>query len=282
MFTLKMENRNGDILELTHNKNYIVTDIDGLDPPQASINWSDVVGMAGGLYNNSKVEPRNLVISVMPRKSVEKNRIALYQYAQLGEWCKIYYSNNSINVQIEGYVETIEVPTFTQKEQAQISIICPQPYFEGLKEIYNDISAIVGNFEFPFAIEQPGIEFSYVNRDMLAHVTNYGNVSTGVTISITASGQVENPVVYNTDTKGSIGVKITMQEYDQIIINTNSGQRDIKLIRNNIEKSILNCMRPNPEWFVLKPGENVFSYDADSGVESLSVAFSHRTKYGGV
>ena len=104
MFTLKIENRFGDILELTHNKNYIVTEVGGLNPPKAKINLSDVAGMDGALFNSAKAETRNLVLTVLPQTPVEENRLTLYRFAQIAQWCKIYYSNGSVDVQIEGYV----------------------------------------------------------------------------------------------------------------------------------------------------------------------------------
>lgn len=282
MFTLKIENRQGEILTLTHNQNYIVKEIDGLEPPKAGINLSDVSGMAGGLYNSSKVEPRNLVLTVLPCCPVDDNRLHLYRFAQAGQWCKIYYANKSLNVKIEGYVETIEAQTFTKLQQIQISIICPQPYFVGMKEIYNDISDVIADFEFPFSIPQKGVEFSYLNPDMLAHVTNYGDVDTGVVINIATRGEVVNPTIHANNTRGAMGVNVTLHEHDQLIIDTNSGQRNIFLIRDNTETSIINRMKPNPEWFVLTPGENVFSYTAESGADLMSVTFEHQTKYGGV
>lgn len=282
MFTLKIENRFGDVLELTHNKNYIVTGVEGLNPPKAKINLSDVAGMDGALFNSAKAETRNLVLTVLPQAPVEENRLTLYRFAQIAQWCKIYYSNGSLDVQIEGYVETVNGSLFSKTQSLQISIICPQPYFEGLREIRNDISSLISAFEFPFAIEKDGIEFSYINHDILSTVVNVGDVPTGIIVEITARGEVVNPTIYDNLTGGSIGLNITLANRDKIVINTNSGSRSVKLIRGNGETNIMNLMKPNPNWFTLLPGENIFSYEADSGVDLMSIVFRHRTKFGGV
>ena len=282
MFTLKIENRFGDVLELTHNRNYIVTGVEGLNPPKAKINLSDVAGMDGALFNSAKAETRNLVLTVLPQTPVEENRLTLYRFAQVAQWCKIYYSNGSVDVQIEGYVETVNGSLFSKSQTLQISIICPQPYFEGLHEIRNDISSLISMFEFPFAIEAEGIEFSYINHDILSTVVNVGDVPTGIIIEITARGEVVNPVIYDNLTGRSIGLNITLAERDKIVINTNSGSRSVTLISGNAERNIMNLMKPNPNWFTLLPGENIFSYEADSGVDLMSIVFRHRTKFGGV
>lgn len=282
MFTLKIENRFGDILEITHNKNYIVSKVEGLNPPKARINTSNIAGMDGALFNSSKVETRNIVLTVLPQEPVEKNRLALYKYAQVKQWCKIYYSNGSVSVQIEGYVEAIEGSLFNRPQSFQISIICPQPYFEALHEIYNDISSLILNFEFPFAIDSEGIEFSYINHEVLSTVTNIGDTETGLVIYITARGEVVNPVIYGNNTGGSMKLNITLAEREQVIINTNSGERSVKLLSGTTETNIIDKLQVGAEWFTLYPGDNIFSYDADSGVDLMSIVFRHRTKYGGV
>lgn len=281
MFTLKIENRFGDILELTHNKNYVVSDIGGLNPPKARINLSDIAGMNGALFNSAKAETRNIVLTVLPQAPVEQNRLALYRFAQVAQWCKIYYSNGSLDVQIEGYVEAVEGSLFSKAQTLQISIICPQPYFESLREIYNDISSLISTFEFPFAIESDGIEFSYIEHNVLANVVNVGNVTTGVLIYITARGDVVNPIIYD-DKGGRIGLNMTLRSGEQVVIDTKSGERSVKLVSGVTETNIINKLMPDPSWFALLPGDNVFSYSAESGEDLMSIVFRHRTKFGGV
>ena len=265
----------------THNKNYVVTSVEGLTPPKAKINLSNVVGMDGSLFNSSKTETRNLVLTVRPQDPVEKNRQDLYKYAQIGGWCKIYYSNGSLDVQIEGYVEAIEGSLFKLPQTVQISILCPQPYFEVMNEIINDVSSLISNFEFPFAIEESGIEFSYINHDVLSTVINHGDVETGVLIYITARSEVVNPIIYD-NYGGKFAIDITLSKGDQIVINTKSGERSVKLISGTGEENIINKVRRDSTWFTLYPGENVFSYGAKSGLDFMSIVFRHRTKFGGV
>lgn len=281
MFTLKIENRFGDVLELTHNKNYVVTSVEGLNPPKAKINLSNVVGMDGSLFNSSKTETRNLVLTVRPQDPVEKNRLNLYKYAQIGGWCKIYYSNGSLDVQIEGYVEAIEGSLFKLPQSVQISILCPQPYFEAMDEVINDVSSLVSNVEFPLAIDEGGIEFSYINHDVLSTVINHGDVETGLSIYITARSEVVNPIIYDNH-GGKFAIDVTLSEGDQIVIETKSGERSVKLISGVGEKNIINKVQRNSTWFTLYPGENIFSYGARSGSDFMSIVFRHRTKYGGV
>lgn len=282
MFTLKVENKNGEVLTLRQNKNYAVTKIEGLNPPSATINFSEIAGVDGGLFNSSRVEMRNIVLTIKPLPPVEKNRLNLYKYFNIKQWCKIYYSNASLDVQTEGYIETIEANLFSKSEEIQVSIMCPKPYFESLSEIYSDISKVVANFEFPFAIEKEGIEFSRIEKDEFALVINSGDIESGVIIEIVAKGAVTNPIIYNTGTGGMFGLNITLNEFDKIVINTNSGEKGVHLISGGVETNIINKIMSGVEWFKLTPGDNTFSYDATSGTEQMSIVFRHSTKYGGV
>lgn len=281
MFTIAVENRSGDVVELTHNRNYIVEKVTGLTPPKSKINYSEIAGVSGGLFNSSKTEIRNLVLYIRPQYPVEENRLKLYRYFQTGQWCKIQYKNESLDVEIQGYVEIIESDLFQLGQVFQVSIICPQPFFEGVNEIYTSISSTIDMFEFPFEIDSSGVEFSQIQNLQHVNVFNNGDIETGVVVEIIALGSVVNPIIYS-DKGGSIALNFTMREFDKIVIDTRSGQRSVKLIRDGVETNILNVIRPNPEWFTLRPADNVFSYDVESGLDFVEIVFRHKTKYGGV
>lgn len=165
MFTCKIENEAHNILELTQNEsNYQVINISGLNPPNAQINRTPVAGMDGTNFNSSKLEERNIVITLKINGDIEQNRIKLYSYFNTKQWCRLYYKNELRDVYIEGYVETVEVDHFVIDQTMQISIVCPKPYFRALDEIITDVSKILKMFEFPFAID---LELRSVTGDVL-------------------------------------------------------------------------------------------------------------------
>lgn len=132
MYTLKIENTNGEIFELTHDfSNYYVTDVSGLTPPATTINTAKAGIIDGTFFNSASVEERNIVISLTINGDIEANRQKLYRIFPRKTPCTIYFKNANRDVKIKGYVETIECDPFVKREKAQISIICPRPYFEG-------------------------------------------------------------------------------------------------------------------------------------------------------
>ena len=291
MFTLKLENENGEVLTLTQAQDrYQVLDIQGLNPPNATIYQSEVSGMDGTKEMSKKLGTRNLVILVRINGAVERNRLKLYNFAKTKHYCKVWYKNGSRDVYIEGTVETNECPLFTNSEQMQISIICSDPYFQSVEEIVTDVSQVLGNFEFPFAFGADGveegtttdeaIEFSVYIENRIVNVVNEGEDDTGLIIRITATGRVVNPTIYNVATREAFSLKITMEKSDVLTINTGRGRKSVKLLHGTTLSNCINKVVRESTWLNLAKGDNLFTYDADEETaSSMNVVFTHRTKY---
>lgn len=288
MFECKIENKRNNILTLTQNEsNFQVYDIEGLNPPKAQINTSNIAGIDGTKFNSSKLEPRNIVIYIKLNGNVEANRIYLYSFFPTKEYCKIYYKNNSRDVYIEGYVETVEVTSFTNNEVMQVSILCPAPFFRGIDEIVDDISKAIGKFEFPFAInENAPIPFSTIDNSRITDVYNNSEVETGVIVEVNVRGAVNSLQIKNTETGESIKLNHNFIKNDKIIINTNKTQKSIKLIRNSIETNIFTSLQKGSTFFQLEIGDNYFSYIVNGSTsddeELVHIVFKHSTLYRGV
>ena len=200
MYTAKIENSSGEVLTLTGIEPvYQVIDIKGLNPPHAQINTSTIVGLDGAVFNSSKLNTRNLVLTIKINGDIEANRQQLYNYFRTKEKCTFYYSNNSLNVSIEGYVESLECGLFTKSEQAQISIICPYPYFKSIDEVIQDSSNVIPAFSFPFSINQNApVIISSINESGGIIVNNYSESEAGTTIEINISNSFSSIELLNT------------------------------------------------------------------------------------
>lgn len=74
-FQLILENQNGEQIDLTTTANkYMVSEIDGLYPPNGTISTSTYAGMDGSYLNNAFIEKRNIVISFEMRGVNIENR----------------------------------------------------------------------------------------------------------------------------------------------------------------------------------------------------------------
>lgn len=282
MYTLTVKNNRGEMLTLSNNPAYCVYKITGLTPPQATINASVNTTSDGSRVNNVRLENRNIVIYTTIEGDCEKNRLNLYKYFPVKREITLYFSHGSREVHIEGVVELIECDIFASKQIAQISIICPKPYFKAAETLVNSFGDVASRFEFPFSIPKAGIEFSTSTANQRKSIINTGDVDTGVIIELFAIGTVANPVVYNVFTNGKIMLNCTMAASDKIVINTNVGEKSITLIRNGVSTNAMGYMSPDSEWFVITNGDNVFTYDADSGTANLQITFRTSLLYSGV
>ncbi|MBD5143002.1 MAG: phage tail family protein [Ruminococcus sp.] len=280
MFTLKIENTRGEIFELTNDEtNYAVIGVSGLTRPDTTVNTSSGVS-DGEYYNSSKVGMRNIVIDILLRGDIETNRQRLYKIFPLKTACTVYFKNYNRDVKIKGYVEVLDGDLFVEQEQIQISIICPQPYFESLKTLYTELSKIMRLFEFPFCITEP-IPFSEKRNLPLCSILNNGDTTCGVILTISISGEVSDLKIYNVATQQFFGLDYEFQENDQITLNMQSRQKNISLIRDGETINLLGSMQAGSSWIQLATGINNFTFTAD-GADFVKIIFATVELYGGV
>ena len=282
MYEFKVKYGEGTIYTLTNNKNYTLYKVDGLEPPKANINTSENATTDGSTLNSVKVPQRNLVLYMSIEGDVETNRINLYKYFPYKKNIELYYKNDTRDVYIEGYVESINVGHFDEKQIAQISIICPQPYFKAIDEVVNYFSEVSSLFQFPFNIAKEGIEFSAITTNVRKSIVNTGEVESGLVIELKSIGTVVKPTIYDVIKRTKMTLNFTMQINDLITINTYQGKKSITLTRNGVTTNAMGYMTPDSKWLSLDLGDNVYAYECESGTSDLQITFKSNALYGGV
>lgn len=282
MFSLAIENAKGNRLRLTQNPNYTLVSVDGLNPAKANINTAVNANFDGSTFKSSRLENRNIVIMLAIEGAVEVNRIELYKFVKVKQNITVYVSNNSRDVSIGGYVESMDIGIFEQKQMVQISIICPNPYFTNAEEIVQNFSTVQGLFEFPFSIEEEGIVFGEILPDEEIDIVNGGDVASGMIIEFKAIGDVVAPAIYNTGTGQFIKIDVTMHDGDVVQVNTIKGQKGVLEISDGTVTNILNKLDPSSTWLELETGDNIMMFTATSGVVNLQCTLYHNYYYEGV
>ncbi len=300
MFTAQIENVKGEILTLTNDEaNYQVVNITGLNPPNAQINTSTIAGLDGARFNSSKLETRQIVITLKINGDIESNRQNLYTYFSTKQWCKFYYSNANRNVYIDCYVQTVECNLFTNNEVMQIALLCPQPYFKNMNEIVDDISKVISEFDFPFAFGSKGatnpyatilsgtdnaIPFSIIDTSRVTDVYNESDSEIGVIIEVDIYSNVNTIQIRNTVTGDNFTLNYDFEEDDKVLINTNKGEKSISLVRNGMTTNLFSALQKGSTFFQLALGDNYFSYTTDNGDtdNNVHILFKHYTMYRGV
>lgn len=282
MYTLIAENKYGEQLEITNNPRYVITDIDGLYPPEGVINTTQVANMDGSVFNSSHINDRVITITMAINGPAEANRLLLYRYFKTKYPVRLYYKNGVRDVHIDGYVSKFSVEYFEKKQTAQIEISCPMTLFRAVKESVTEFANIENMFVFPFAIEVAGIPFSEIALGEQKTIINGGDVETGVIIKLNALGTVLNPKIYNVDTSDRMTLSVEMQAGDEITINTRKKEKSITLLRDGVQTNIVGKLDAGSTWFNLIPGDNIFTYEADEFPEHLQCIFIINNQFEGV
>jgi hypothetical protein len=126
------------------------------------------------------------------------------------------------------------------------------------------------------------MELSIIGTDIRKNIVNAGEVDTGVIMEIFAIGTVVNPIIYDVLNRTHMKLDFTMQTNDIIRINTYSGAKSVTLIRDGVESNMLSQLSYSSKWLTLKGGDNVFTYDAESGLANVRLTFRTVAHYGGV
>lgn len=279
---IALENEFNEVLELWGNPNYTLTNVEGLNPPTAVINTSESGLFDGSRYNSSKVGNRNIVLTFTVEAPAEINRIALYRYIKPKRYIKVYVKNGLRDVNISGYVESLEVNPFSNKLMCQVSIICHNPYFVDNAQSIVDFASTVNLFEFPFDAPVEGLTFSEIVTNQIKTIRNMGEIECGALFEINATGSIVEPTVINTDTLERFTLNIELYAGDKLTISTENRTKQVILERNGKKKNVINTIDNISTWLKLAIGINNFTYKTVYGDENLKLKIYHNNMYLGV
>lgn len=298
--SISLTNYLGDTLSMVlsepEKSGFVITEIDGLGPVKADIHTTDIATSDGSIFNSARLTDRNIVLKVrfLAKNSIEDTRQLSYKYFPIKTKVTFGIITDNREALIEGYVESNEPDIFSDEESAQISIVCPSPYFYSA-EINNTLfSGVEAAFEFPFendSLTEKVIEFGTIENKTERSVWYDGDAEVGVTMTIHALGSASNVTIYNVMTRESMSIDTDKLEAltgygiiasDDIIISTVKGYKSIKLLRGGIETNILNCLDKDADWFQLSKGDNIFTYIAESGGSNLQFKIANQILYEGI
>ena len=283
-FTLILENKHGDRVDMTTTANqYMTSKIEGLNPPPGTISTSGYAGMDGSYLNNAFIEKRNVVIHFEMRGvEIEKRRHQLYKVVKPSRYVKIYYKTAGIDVYTEGYVESCEVNNFETLTSGQISILCPDIYWYSTISQMAYYSQITGGFTFPFPTESNPQPFTLgrYNTQNIMEIVNDGD-ETGFILEIEAIADTRSPTLYNADTDEYLQITGEILAGDIITITTKTGNKTVTLDRGGVKTNIINRLVSGSTWLSLREGKNRF-YLRGTGLNNLKVKIIHTNAYLGV
>ena len=281
MFKLEFISAKGDILPLTSNTRFKLSNVDGITSANVDIASSTVSSMDGDFVNNKRTVPRSIILDLAIEYDVESVKRYILRYVKPKQKGILRWTQNDREIQIEGIVEAIEMPRFTSIATMQITLYCSQPYWEDVDYLVQDISEVIDLHYFTdypddmLYFPEEGIPFGEYDTNRTKVLNNEGDVEVGLEIHIVALGNVVNPVLYNSESE-FIGVNDTLSSGDEIIITTEKGN---KTITKNGENIISKIMRESV-WLQLQTGENEFTIDSQDGTEgNMYFTITYKRRY---
>ena len=267
-------------LPLWNSEYFIVSNIDGMTAAEVSVASNTVYSMDGDKITNMQTQPREIVIdlTIKPNVNVQAAREHIMQYIKPKQEATLLLtydlSGGEQSKAITGRVSHINMPRFTDNVVAQITLYCPQPYWEDAAFIVKYISDILDMHHFQITWHEP-LPMGVYDMTRTRQFVNQGDAAVGMIITITAQGDVVNPALYNNLTGEYIGIDDTLKQGDEVVINTIRGQKSIT--KNGI--NVLNKLRAGSTWLQLDVGSNVFLIDADSGASEMYFTLIFKQAY---
>ena len=281
MLKLEYITARGDVMTLTNNPYFKLSNVDGLTAASIDISSATVASMDGEFVNNTRTQPRGIVLDLaIEGEDVETKKRYIFRYIKPKQKARLRMTQLGRETVIEGVVEEIEMPRFEKAVVMQVSLFCAQPYWEDVDFVVQEISEILdlhyftdyGNDMLYFPEE--GIPFGEYDTNRTKVFSNDGDVSVGMEIRIVALGNVVNPIIYNSDGK-YIGLNISMKENDDVVISTVKGKKTAYKNGENVIDKVM----AGSTWLQLELGENEFTIDSQDGTEGnmyFTISYKHR------
>jgi hypothetical protein len=247
----------------------IVEEISGLDPVKATLVTSSFADVDGEQYHSSRRESRNITLQLGLEAdyinfSVSDLRARLYQYFMPKNAVVLtFHTDDGLNINISGVVESFESPLFTKEPVVNISIMCFDPDF-----VDSDLVVLTGS-------TTPGETERTVNYA--------GTVDTGVNFFLTVDRALTEFTIYHTSANGSLrqlDFAGSLSAGDVLEISTISGAKGAWVTRANVRSSMLYGVSPQSSWIEFSPGTNLIRIYAEG--DGVPYELKYTNRYGGL
>lgn len=272
----------------------LISKIEGLGPPVANVNMTELSVFDGSTFDSARLEPRNIVISfiLLETPTVEDSRLRIYRYFPIKRTVTLEITTDKRTYTTEGVIETVEPDIFSEQESCQVSILCPDPYLYSVDTTVIYFTGVEPMFTFPFINE------SFTENELVMGETNQidtrdifydGTLEVGFTIIVSFNGSTSGLIIYDPITRKTMQFDDTILlsvlgstfiAGDILTISTRRGKRYITLLRNGHNINLINSVKRPIDWITLTSGINQLSYVA-SGISNIDFRIEYRTAYSG-
>lgn len=300
IYTIVATNDKGDSVELDLANPWAggiaVTGASGLGPADGTINTVNFATSDGALFNSSRIKSRDIELNLKFLGSdIEAVRHRLLRYFRVKHPITLDFITDYRHTYITGHVEKNEIDIFSNSEGADITIVCPNPFFK-LRDPVKGKNSVrfttsTPSFEFEFQdpnSESPTLVFGEMTATGETVVVYEGDADASTIVDIQFLGPASGVKLYNTTTQTRISIDTneisrllgsTIRAGDRLSISSGVGDKYVKAYRDGKVHNALSALDKNSDWIFLTPGDNLITVRADTGIDNVSAIISFENLY---
>lgn len=266
---------------------FLLCKAEGVYDAENNITVSENTMNDGATYQGMVVKKRNIVLTVKDTTSHVYNRNLLAALFKSKEEGTLVFSEDENTRMITYYVEKMTSDGAPFNRTYIISLLCPDPFFYAMNDARVQMAAWLSGFEFSHQFRAEGEELGYRSNVRIQNIINENAADgVGMTIIIDSLGEVQNPSVTRVESDESIRIGTTNKPFnmvagDRLRITTGDNNKHIYYTHNGVEEEVNHYLAEDSVFIQLMRGNNNIGYNAEVGVDSMTVTVSYRFKYEG-
>lgn len=300
IYTIIATNAKGDSVELDLANPWAggiaVTGASGLGPAEGTINTVNFATSDGALFNSSRIKSRDIELNLKFLGSdIEAVRHKLLRYFRVKHPITLDFITDYRHTYITGHVEKNEIDIFSNSEGADLTIVCPNPFFrlrdpaKGKNSV--QFTTSTPSFEFEFQdpnSDSPTLIFGEMTATGETVVVYEGDADASTIVDIQFLGPASGVKLYNTTTQTRINIDTneisrllgsTIRAGDRLSISSGVGDKYVKAYRDGNVYNALSALDKDSDWIFLTPGDNLITVRADTGIDNVSAIISFENLY---
>ena len=273
-----------------------VTGASGLGPAEGTINTVNFATSDGALFNSSRIKSRDIELNLKFLGSdIEAVRHKLLRYFRVKHPITLDFITDYRHTYITGHVEKNEIDIFSNSEGADLTIVCPNPFFK-LRDPVKGKNSVrfttsTPSFEFEFQdpnSDSPTLIFGEMTATGETVVVYEGDADASTIVDIQFLGPASGVKLYNTTTQTRINIDTneisrllgsTIRAGDRLSISSGVGDKYVKAYRDGNVYNALSALDKDSDWIFLTPGDNMITVRADTGIDNVSAIISFENLY---
>lgn len=300
IYTIIATNAKGDSVELDLANPWAggiaVTGASGLGPAEGTINTVNFATSDGALFNSSRIKSRDIELNLKFLGSdIEAVRHKLLRYFRVKHPITLDFITDYRHTYITGHVEKNEIDIFSNSEGADLTIVCPNPFFrlrdpaKGKNSVRFTTSTPSFEFEFQDSnSDSPTLIFGEMSSTGETIVVYEGDADASTIVDIQFLGPASGVKLYNTTTQTRINIDTneisrllgsTIRAGDRLSISSGVGDKYVKAYRDGNVYNALSALDKDSDWIFLTPGDNLITVRADTGIDNVSAIISFENLY---